>query len=195
MANKAGGKPTTSILLSEAMARAVSAYQKRDFAERQLWKWLSAGELHWHSECLEGSKRNCDPGSGDPKFWHEPVLAPPAPGDPVVFFNLRNLIITWDKSCAQRLISSTSSYTFYRIEVAEDDLTKLLPASPHRREKTSKRKWRLDEVAPVVDEMFPGGVPEDKSTAELVQQLGNELERRGIRGVSVTTMERALGRR
>jgi hypothetical protein len=70
------------------------------------------------------------------------------------------------------------------------------PASPpSRQEKTPKRKWRLDELTPVVNEMFPGGPPKDRPTVELVWQLGNELKQRGIRGVSVTTMERALGRR
>jgi hypothetical protein len=101
------------------MARAVSAYQSREFAERQLTKWLLAGELHWRSELpVEGLKRNSDPGSGDPEFWRDPGPTPSAPGDFVLDWRLYNMKVTWDESCAWR-----GSYTFYRIEVAADDLT------------------------------------------------------------------------
>ena len=188
---KAGGKSITWILLSEAWASAVNFYQDREYAERQLTEWLSADKLHWRSEHPEGSKRDCDPGSGDPEFWCEPARSYfPSPHDGLIFINPCSMIITWEKSRALR-----NSYTFRRIEVAEEDLVKLLPASSPRQEKISKRRWRLDEIAPVVDEMFPGGPPKDKPTVELVKQLGKELKQRGIRDVSEPTMERALGRR
>jgi hypothetical protein len=119
---KAGTKFNTWILLSEAKARADSAYQSPEFAERQLTKWLLAGELPWRSKQLEGSKRDCDPGSGDPEFWREPVPPPQT-----LLFQLHLLIITWDKSCARRRWDYTDSYTFYRIEVAAEYLDELLP--------------------------------------------------------------------
>jgi hypothetical protein len=121
---KAVDKSITWILLSEATARVVSAYQSREFAERQLTNWLSAGELRWRSACLEGSRRNSDPGSGDPEFWRGiqvPLLQPPAPPW-ICLAPATWSIIKWDQSCAWR-----DGYTFYRIEVAEADLTKLLP--------------------------------------------------------------------
>ena len=191
---KAGGETITWILLSEAKARAVSIYQSREVAEERLTNWLAAGKLRWRSvEYPEGSKRDCDPGSGDPEFWVEPPLTFPPPGGPVII-NPHSLIKNWDESWVRRRWAWASSYRFIRIGVAEEDLAKLLPGSPPRQEKTPKRKWRLDEVTPVVDEMFPGGVPKDKPTVELVRQLGNKLGQRGIR-VSEATMERALGRR
>ena len=68
-------------------------------------------------------------------------------------------------------------------------------APPPRQTNPSKRRWRRDEIKPVVCKMFPGDVPKDKPTVELVQQLGTELKRRGMRDASIATMERALGRR
>lgn len=196
MAKKADRKSITWVMLSEAKARADSVYQSRDLVERRLRSWLLDRKLRWRSADLEGLKRDCDPGSGDSEFWREPVLAPPATGDPVVFFNWRNLIITWDKSCARRRISSTSSYTFYRIEVAEDDLAKLLPASPPRRQKTPRRVavTPITRVEAVVRELWPNGVPKTKTNKELLRQLGGELDQRGILA-ETTTQLRALRRR
>jgi hypothetical protein len=56
------------------------------------------------------------------------------------------------------------------------------------------RKWRRDQVVPVVRELFSDKELKTTSTPDLLQRLGGELERRGIRA-SPDTQLRALGRR
>ena len=63
-----------------------------------------------------------------------------------------------------------------------------------KRRETSRRKWKQDAVAPVVRDLWPNRPPKEKPTAVLLQQLGDELERRKIRA-SLDTQRRALGRR
>ena len=159
---KAGGKTTTWILLSEAKARADSAFQDRKFAERRLTEWLVADKLRWRSEYLDGSKRDCDPGSGDPKFWVEPPLTFPPPG-PVLIIQTRTLIKTWDESWVRRRWAWADSYTFRRIEVVEEDLAKLLPAGSTRarakKDAMEPKDWLTAEVKRMKAEgEIPGGI-------------------------------------
>jgi hypothetical protein len=193
---KASGKSITWVLLSEAKARAINAYQSHEPAERRLREWLAAGKLRWRSEHPEGSKREFDPGSGDPKFWVEPPLTFPPPG-PVLILQTRSLIINWDESWVRRRWGWASSYTFYRIEVAEEDLAKLLPAgSPGARKK--RKASQVDRVLPALRDpaLFPGGVPDDMPTNvvqdKVADYLRPETKRLGISDPSWDSVDRAL---
>jgi hypothetical protein len=159
------------------MARAKSAYHSREYAERQLTKWLAAGKLCWRSDCLEGSKRNTDPGSGEPEFWRGiqvPLLQIPAPPWPVLT-RTTWLLIKWDQSCAWR-----DGYTFYRIAVAEADLTKLLPANGINEDDAFTTKGFV--TAEIKRMKAAGEIPNSiKKTdlARLIERKSNTAARRG----------------
>jgi hypothetical protein len=198
---KAGTKFNTWILLSEAKARADSAYQSPEFAERQLTKWLLARELPWRSKQLEGSKRDCDPGSGDPEFWREPVPPPQAPGELLVVPDLQPfLIITWDKSCARRRRDYTDSYTLYRIEVAAEYLERLLPRDDADADGDDTRVASSGRDGPAIRRikqalptLFPpnGRVPDHVATAKVRARIEAECGWKA----GYDSVARALGRR
>lgn len=184
MAKKAGSKSITWGLLEEAKACADSAFRSRELAERQLTKWLLAGELPWRSDILEGSKRDCDPGSGDPEFWREPV-PPSQAGNSVVILDLQPfLIITWDESWVRRRWDYTASYTFYRIEVAMDNLTELLPAGSIRasavgKDALSPKAWLTAEVKRMkAAREIPSGI----TKTELATLLEGRIKAAALRG-------------
>jgi hypothetical protein len=162
---------------------------------------LSAGELPWRSKHLEGSKRDCDPGSGDPEFWREPVPPPQAPGDFVVVFDLQPfLIITWDKSCARRRRDYTDSYTFYRIEVAAEYLERLLPRDDADGDGDDTRVASSGQGGPVIRRirqdlltLFPpdGRVPDHIAIAKVCARIEAECGWKP----GYDSVARALGRR
>ena len=103
---KATKKSTTWILLREAKARAVLALGSPEYAEDRLMEWLRAGKLHWRSNHQHGSKKESDPGSGDPEF-----------------FRPKYLLMDWNESWAS---AENGNCMFYVIQVVEDDLSSLL---------------------------------------------------------------------
>lgn len=179
---KAGRKPITWGLLSVAKAYVDRAYESRESADRHLTEWLVDGKLRWRSECLEGSKRDCDPGSGDPEFWREPPLTFPPPG-PVPIIYWRSLVKTWDESWARRQWSNTDSYTFERIEVVMDDLAKLLPAGSIQASALGKnpvkpKDWLTAEVKRIkaAREIVPSG------KTEFARSLEDRIKDAALRG-------------
>ena len=72
----------------------------------------------------------------------------------------------------------------------EAAIPQMLAKSP----KKVRKRYRRDGVAAVVTELWPSGVPEASSTADLMKTLGDALDQRGI-NASPTTQRRALGRR
>ena len=130
---KAGDQVTWG-LLSAAMLAVTDAYQSPKLAESQLLQWLLASQLRWRSSLLKGRKRDSDPGEGSAEFWN---------GGPSVRLRVR-----WQESWARRTTRAPgrlvvrpvvhpggraaravpfSDYAFYRIEVAQQDLARLLP--------------------------------------------------------------------
>ena len=174
---KANGKPITWILLSEAKARVASFYQSPEIAEQRLTQWLLAGKLRWRSECLDGSKQNHDPGSGDPDFWRWPTYNPTAsnPGVTLPF------LITWEQSKAWRdSCDGQHVYTFYRIEVAEDDLAKLMPAGDVDGDST--KAWI---TAKVKDMKAEGEIPDGITKTKFAQLLEGQIKAAARRGDAV----------
>ena len=183
---RAAAKPITWILLSEAKARVDKLYQSREFAERRLRQWLLAGKLPWRSEYFEGSKLNSDPGSGDPEFWRYPGSSDPeAWNDRTATFNFGgrtptisirpNMVITWEESCARR-----GSYSFYRIEVSEDDLTKLMPAGDAEGDEASAKAWVTAEAKRMKTAgEIPGGITKKADFAKLLEGQIKAAARRG----------------
>ena len=180
------------ILLSEATARVENFYQSRELAERRLRQWLLAGKLRWRSECLEGSKQSCDPDSGAPEFWRYP-----GSDDPEVWhyetttFNFGgrtptisitpSMVITWEESWARR-----RGYTFYRIEVAANDLAKLLPVGDVVGDGASTKAWITAEVKrmKIAGEIRPG---------IKITYFARELKRRMDKAVRAGTVKKSVG--
>jgi hypothetical protein len=70
-----------------------------------------------------------------------------------------------------------------------------MPPEPQQaRAPQPKRKWRRDAVTTVVRELFSDDELAKAPTPDLLKQLGDELDRRGITASSDTQL-RALGRR
>ena len=183
---KAAAKSITWILLSEAKARVDNFYQSPRFAEQQLKEWLSAGKLRWRSEYLEGSRQSGDPGSGDPEFWREPAYTPPVFSNSVVFFLTLPFVITWDQSCARReSCDRRHDYKFYRIEVAADDLIKLMPAGDAEGDEASTKAWITAEVKrmKIAGEIRPG---------IKITYFAHELKRRMDKAVRAGTVKKSV---
>jgi hypothetical protein len=69
---------------------------------------------------------------------------------------------------------------------------------PPKQQKTSRQRrspTKLDHAKAAVRELWLNGRPKTETDKEALRQLGDELNRRGIRGISDTTLLRALGRR
>jgi hypothetical protein len=170
---RAGKKSTTVwILLSEARARAIGVLGSPEYAEGKLVEWLLARKLRWHSDHLEGSKKETDPGSGDPEFWRDELVdIPSAPDDILVVIGpVHRLIINWAESWAKR-----AGYKFWAIVVAESDLTKLLSgiAVDDGAVSNSTKNW----VAAQIESMKVKG-EFDKLKIKGITEFAKELERR-----------------
>jgi hypothetical protein len=201
MAKKAGGNTTTSwIPLREAKALVVKAYEASQLAERLLKDWLGEERVRWSCKLFEPARvselasfqRECAAGGvvhfvaktayseGDPAFWRT------------------SLEINWEESSAREMYVMGGTRA-YGIRVAREDVLALLPeepseiAPPLMRQKTSRRITLVTLAKTVANELWPSGPPK-LTSAELLRQLGNELDRRGI-CVSDTTKRRALGLR
>jgi hypothetical protein len=118
---KAGGKTTKWILLSQAKAQAVEAHEEivgtshaPEFAEREIQKWLQSGQVCYRYRHFEGSSELL----GHPKFFQDEPTASEASS----LIQIKYVIIDWEKDSARR-----PGCRVYRIEIAKDDLTKLLP--------------------------------------------------------------------
>jgi hypothetical protein len=140
---KAADQNITWILLAEAIRLVAATYgYSPKQAEADLVRWLRDG-LRWRGE-LRGQKQDVDPGEGSADFWkggpkggpyvkfrgplsesrlHRKTLA----SDPYRFVRLGERV---------RRPGPLSDYAFFRIEVPQEDLAKLLhqprpPRCPH----------------------------------------------------------------
>lgn len=184
----AGKKSSTWILLSEAKARAVRVLGSPQHAENKLTGWLAAGKLHARSdEYPVGPKKDLDHGPNVPEFWRdEPAL------HQGVDYGGHRLSINWTESWAQR-----DGYTFYAIEVAEEELTRLLAPDGIVGISPATRVRRPSQTQIAACKVFPpnGIPPETMPTPDAIKKLVKQLEQDGNKPSSDDTMKRVIGRR
>lgn len=157
MAKKADRQSSTAwILLSNARGLVVDAYQSTPYSEQRLVDWLHTGKVRWRCMEMVGRKREEDPGNGDPNFWQKETV--PEAGRNI----FRLLYINWPESSAVRKWGAWWGYSAIRIEVARDDLLKLLP---ERRSRAASQQGRPPEydISGILDagrDVLKRGVPE-----------------------------------
>jgi hypothetical protein len=118
------------ILLADALALITDAYQNSSLAQRKLCKAFVESQARTQAACAEGGLI-CEPGQKQWKeyehnlrlsdLWHREYFAP----DSTPYSKLH---IHWqDSSATLETDVRPVTVTFYRIEVAREDLLKLLP--------------------------------------------------------------------
>lgn len=113
---KADSETTTWILLRDGKALVTEIYQASQLAERLLRQWLADGQVRWRGSFTEGRKRRAYPDIGEPAFWMEME-----PGSNQILLH-----VNWSESWTRR--GGIGGCTVYRIEVAREDVIKMLPA-------------------------------------------------------------------
>jgi hypothetical protein len=135
---KAGNKTTTWILLRDALAFVTETYQAPALAERSLLRWLESGWVRWRCLGFEGVKRASDPGEGSREFWPQLVGARRADGSRQI---IKVVTVNWAESSAYRKISPFHGYLACRIELAREDLLKILPPIARVPVQTPTSRW------------------------------------------------------
>jgi len=165
---KAAKETTTWILLRDARALAVEAYQSAPYAERQLVEKLLAGELRWRCLHLVGRNTELDPKIGDAEFWRSERRNPH--GRMVQIIKLLN--INWAESSAYRRISPLHGYTAIRIEVPREDVLKVLPQTATVVVPPAVR-W----IAATFQQMkLAGDIPAGTSQSKIAKQIRDRMQ-------------------
>jgi len=153
MAKKASNDTTTTwILLSEARARVIKAYDgAEELAEKLLVKWLGKKKLRWSCKLFEGPsasdlpalQRKAAEAAAVGVFYFAPAVAF-SEGDPA--FWRTGPKIKWEKNSAheQHVVGGASAYG---VKVVLEDALALLPDEPSEPEEaTATKKWITAEV-------------------------------------------------
>jgi hypothetical protein len=171
---KAGNKTITWILLRDARALVVEAYQSPSTAER----WLQEGnwahplallENRWPHPIESDPWMNDATRLGDPQFW--------CPSVEVGGLRLWILSVNWQESSAHR--NGMTGYTVSRIEVPREDVVALLPRAlvPVSARGEPGKRWLEAEVK---RREAAGDVP--KSISDFSRELASKMA--GVPGLS-----------
>jgi hypothetical protein len=180
---KAGNKTITWILLRDARALVVEAYQSPSTAERWLQEHLKTGRIRWRywkiDDPIESDPwMNDAPRSGEPQFWC-PFVEIGQPG-----LRLWILSVNWQESSAHR------DYTVSRIEVPREDVVALLPRAlvPVSARGEPGKRWLEAEVK---RREAAGDVP--KSISDFSRELASKMAGvPGVRPLKARTIENRL---
>ena len=182
---KAGNKTITWILLRDARALVVEAYQSPSTAERWLQEHLKTGRIRWRCWKIDGPIES-DPWMndatrlGDPRFW--------CPSVEVGGMRLWILSVNWQESSAHR--NGMGGYTVSRIEVPREDVVALLPRGlvPVSARGEPGNRWIEAEVK---RRAAAGDVPE--SITDFSRELASKMAGvPGVRPLKPRTIENRL---
>jgi hypothetical protein len=183
MAKKAGGDTTTTwILLVEARALVIRAYEAEKLAESLLVKWLGEGRVRWSCKLLDGPResdsatrqREADGGG----LWFFEAYAAYSEGDPA--FWRTGLDINWQEGWAQEMYV-VGGTTAYGIRVVREDVLELLLPSDVAGDRSSAQKKRKapqgDRILAALHDpvLFPGRVPDDMRTNVVLSKVAKYL--------------------
>jgi hypothetical protein len=183
MAKAADENTISWILLRDARCLVTQTYQASGLAERFLIHWIAAGEVRWRCLGMEGRKQESDPGLGDREFWRE--TASSGPGVHVIV-----LRVNWPESSARR--NGMGGYTAYRIELALEDIAKLLPGITESVtiEKggghVPSKIWIADEVERM---KASGQIPEGIEKAAFAKDLAARMRKSAKRDPSIRPIQ------
>jgi hypothetical protein len=200
---KAGGNTTTTwILLFEARALVIRAYDGAvRLAETQLVEWLGDGRVRWSCKLFKAAPvsklaaLNADPAG--PVFFVGVADVAYSNGDPA-FWRI-GLNTNWEENSAYQTHALGGGNNAYGIRVVREDLLALLPEGPDEHEEAAALSASAQWIAAEARQMKAvGQIAPDIKITDFADELARRMRKaadadRSIRPLKMESIRNMLG--